>query len=53
LRELISNASDACDKLRFQAIDDASLMEGDADLRIRIAVDAEQRTSPSATTASA
>ena len=44
LRELISNASDACDKLRFQAIDDAALMEGDAQLRIRIAVDAEQRT---------
>ena len=44
LRELISNASDACDKLRFQAIDDAALMEGDADLRIRISVDADKRT---------
>ena len=44
LRELVSNASDACDKLRFQAIDDATLMEGDADLRIRIAVDADKRT---------
>ncbi len=44
LRELVSNASDACDKLRFQAIDDPALMEGDAELRIRIAVDPEQRT---------
>ena len=44
LRELISNASDACDKLRFQAIDDPALIGGDADLRIRIAVDAGQRT---------
>ncbi|MBN2691120.1 MAG: ATP-binding protein, partial [Burkholderiaceae bacterium] len=44
LRELVSNASDACDKLRFQAIDDAALMEGDADLRIRIAIDADKRT---------
>ncbi len=44
LRELISNASDAADKLRFEAIADASLYEGDADLRIRISYDATART---------
>ncbi len=36
LRELISNASDALDKLRFLALADASLYEGDADLRITV-----------------
>ena len=44
LRELISNASDAADKLRFEAIADASLYENDADLRIRISYDAKART---------
>ncbi len=44
LRELISNASDACDKLRFVAIDDDKLYEGDPELRIRISVDREQRS---------
>ncbi|BBE08865.1 heat shock protein 90 [Mycoavidus cysteinexigens] len=44
LRELISNASDAADKLRFEAIADAALYENDADLRIRIAYDATART---------
>ncbi|MFT0546102.1 molecular chaperone HtpG [Allopusillimonas ginsengisoli] len=44
LRELVSNASDACDKLRFQAIDDPELYQGDTDLRIRIDFDKEQRT---------
>ncbi|UUM21995.1 molecular chaperone HtpG [Mycoavidus sp. SF9855] len=44
LRELISNASDAADKLRFEAIADASLYESDADLRIRISYDAAART---------
>ena len=44
LRELISNASDACDKLRFEAVSDASLMQDDADLNIRITVDKEKRT---------
>ncbi len=44
LRELISNASDAADKLRFEAIADASLYESDADLRIRISYDATART---------
>ena len=44
LRELVSNASDACDKLRFQAIDNPELMQGDADLRIRVEYDADKRT---------
>jgi molecular chaperone HtpG len=43
LRELISNASDACDKLRFQAIGDDSLLEGDTELCIEIEVDPEKR----------
>lgn len=44
LRELISNASDACDKLRFEALADASLTADDADLRIQISWDPEART---------
>jgi len=44
LRELVSNASDACDKLRFEAIDQPDLMQGDTDLRIRVEFDAEKRT---------
>jgi molecular chaperone HtpG len=44
LRELISNASDACDKLRFEAIDHPDLYEGDAELKIRIEYDADART---------
>ena len=44
LRELVSNASDACDKLRYLAIDDSALWEGDSDLRIRIDFDPEART---------
>ena len=40
LRELISNASDACDKLRFEAVTDASLFGDDSDLKIRISADA-------------
>ncbi len=44
LRELISNASDAADKLRFRALSDAGLYEGDGDLRVRISTDKEKRT---------
>ena len=44
LRELISNASDACDKLRFEALSDAALFEGDSELKIRISYDKEART---------
>ncbi|HKK05355.1 MAG TPA: molecular chaperone HtpG [Gammaproteobacteria bacterium] len=44
LRELISNASDACDKLRFEALTDDALFEGDSDLRIRVEFDTEART---------
>jgi len=44
LRELISNASDATDKLRFEALENAALYEDDGDLRIRIAVDEEAKT---------
>ncbi len=44
LRELISNASDACDKLRFEALTDAGLFEDDADLKIRVSFDRTART---------
>ncbi|KPC53084.1 molecular chaperone HtpG [Amantichitinum ursilacus] len=44
LRELISNASDACDKLRFEAIHHGDLYEGDGDLNIKLAFDKEART---------
>ena len=44
LRELVSNASDACDKLRFEALNNAGLFGDDVDLKIRIAFDKEART---------
>ncbi|WP_207063087.1 molecular chaperone HtpG [Motiliproteus sp. SC1-56] len=43
LRELVSNASDAADKLRFAALSDDSLYDGDSDLKIRIEHDAENK----------
>lgn len=44
LRELISNASDAADKLRFRALSKPELYEGDGELRVRISFDKEKRT---------
>lgn len=44
LRELISNASDAADKLRFHAVSDDSLYEGDGELKIRVSFDKEAKT---------
>ena len=44
LRELISNASDAADKLRFEALSNDRLYEGDGDLHVRIEYDKEART---------
>ena len=44
LRELISNASDAADKLRFRALSNADLYEGDGELRVRVSFDKEKRT---------
>jgi molecular chaperone HtpG len=44
LRELISNASDACDRLRFTAVSDASLYEEDIELKVKISYDKEART---------
>jgi molecular chaperone HtpG len=43
LRELVSNASDACEKLRFEAIADPALLDSSDDLAIEIAVDADTR----------
>ncbi|KDC52779.1 molecular chaperone HtpG [Pseudoalteromonas fuliginea] len=44
LRELVSNASDAADKLRFLALSQGDLYQGDADLRVRISADKEANT---------
>ncbi len=44
LRELISNASDACDKLRFEALNDSALFEDAPELQVRIDVDTQART---------
>lgn len=44
LRELISNASDAADKLRFKALSNPTLYEGDGELRVRVSFDADKGT---------
>jgi len=44
LRELVSNASDACDKLRFEALTNKDLFESDAELKIRVSFDKAART---------
>ena len=44
LRELISNASDACDKLRFEALHNAALFENDSDFAIKVSHDATAKT---------
>jgi molecular chaperone HtpG len=44
LRELVSNASDACDKLRFEALDNPALFENEPNLRIRVDYDKDART---------
>ncbi|MTD27066.1 molecular chaperone HtpG [Erwinia sp. J316] len=44
LRELISNASDAADKLRFRALSTPDLYEGDGELRVRVSIDKDNRT---------
>ena len=45
LRELISNASDACDRLRFSAVSDASLYEEDIELKIKVGYDKDLKSS--------
>ncbi|MDX2456418.1 MAG: molecular chaperone HtpG [Gammaproteobacteria bacterium] len=44
LRELVSNSSDACDKLRFEALANDKLYDGDTDLRIRVDFDKDNKT---------
>jgi len=44
LRELVSNASDACDKLRFEGLHNEALFENDGELKIQIAFDKDART---------
>ncbi len=44
LRELISNASDACDKLRFEALNHAEWLEADPNLEVRVSFDLEAKT---------
>ena len=44
LRELISNAADASDKLRFEALSNNSLYENDGNLRVRVSFDADKNT---------
>jgi molecular chaperone HtpG len=44
LRELVSNASDACDKLRYEGLNNDALFEGNAELEVRVSFDKEART---------
>ena len=44
LRELVSNASDACDKLRFEALDNATLYEDAPTLEVRVSFDKDAKT---------
>ena len=44
LRELVSNASDACDKLRFEALDNPTLFEDQPNLEVRVSFDADAKT---------
>ncbi|WP_293663121.1 molecular chaperone HtpG [Rhodoferax sp. OV413] len=44
LRELISNASDACDKLRFEAINNGGLYENDSELKVKVTFDKDAKT---------
>ena len=44
LRELVSNANDACDKLRFEALTDSDLTKGDDDFRVRVTFDKDAKT---------
>jgi molecular chaperone HtpG len=44
LRELISNASDACDKLRFEAINNSGLYENDSELKVKVVLDKDAKT---------
>jgi molecular chaperone HtpG len=44
LRELISNASDACDKLRFEALSNDALYDGDSELKVRVSFNKDART---------
>jgi len=44
LRELVSNASDACDKLRFEALDNSALYEDQPNLEVRVFFDADAKT---------
>ncbi|WP_286235212.1 molecular chaperone HtpG [Thalassotalea sediminis] len=44
LRELVSNAADASDKLRFEALKNAELFEGDGELRVRVSADKDNKT---------